>query len=359
MKVLYCTDPQLDYLADQIYDGLCAVLGWQNVFDFPPKAAYHDPGERVSYLAQNPGHEYGMEDVVGVIRDQSVDLAIVSSPRQGAVKAYRLLAERVRTPPVVILDGEDDRHIRAELAQSIGAALYFKREVKLGVLDEARGHFKWRGWLGNARSALRTHPLPFSVTGASLKPVPELDRDIDVSFVGRASHRNRVRAVRLLKQATDLHFEGGFYVDPSDRASKVAESWFGRMAAKLIGDPPARDSIRKIPPEAHLAMLHRSKTAVSVRGGGFDTMRYWEIVAAKTPLISERPDIEIPNNFEHGVHAIFCRPDLRDLPEWVRYLKNNEAERRRMADAAFAHLLAYHTTARRATYLIDLCGGAI
>ncbi len=359
MKVLYCTDPQLDYLADQIYDGLCAVLGWQNVFDFPPKAAYHDPGERVSYLAQNPGHKYGMEDLAGIIRDRSVDLAILSSPRQGAVRAYRVLAERVRTPPVVVLDGEDDRQIRVELARSIGAALYFKREFPLGTLERAGLHSKSRGWFGDARFAGRTHPLPFSVTDASLKPLPDIDRDIDVSFVGRASHRNRLRAIRLLKQATDLHFEGGVYVDSSDRASKVAESWFGRMAAKLRGDPPARGSIQKMPPDAHRAMLHRSKTALSVRGGGFDTIRYWEIVAAKTPLISERPDIEIPNNFEHGVHAVFCRPDLSDLPEWVRCLRDNEAERRRMADAAFAHLLAYHTTARRAMYLMDLCRGAI
>ena len=37
MKVLYLTDPALDYLADQIYTGLCKVLGWQNIFDFPKK----------------------------------------------------------------------------------------------------------------------------------------------------------------------------------------------------------------------------------------------------------------------------------------------------------------------------------
>ncbi|MGZ9204854.1 MAG: hypothetical protein ACXW37_12615, partial [Nitrospira sp.] len=73
MKVLYLTDAELDYLADQIYDGLCAALGWQNVFDFPRKAAYHEPGARVGYLSQNPGHSFGLEDLAGMIRDGQVD----------------------------------------------------------------------------------------------------------------------------------------------------------------------------------------------------------------------------------------------------------------------------------------------
>ena len=99
------------------------------------------------------------------------------------------------------------------------------------------------------------------------------------------------------------------------------------MAAKLIGDPPARGSIQKIQPEEYRALLHRSKMALSVRGGGFDTVRYWEIPASGALLISERPDIVIPHNFEHGVHAIFCRPDLQDLPGWVRQLRDDEPER--------------------------------
>ena len=80
MNVLYLTDPGLDYLADQIYDGLCAVLGWQNVFDFPPKAAYHEPGARVHYLAQNPGHTYEMKDLAGMLREGRLILQFFRPP---------------------------------------------------------------------------------------------------------------------------------------------------------------------------------------------------------------------------------------------------------------------------------------
>lgn len=355
MKVLYLTDPDLDYLADQIYDGLCAVLGWQNVFDFPQKAAYHEPGGRLDHLAQNPGHPYGVEDLAGMIGERQVDLAILSSPRRGAVNACRALAARVELPPLVLLDGEDDGRIRAELFRSVGAALYFKREMPVGDGGYGDAWFKSGGRSDSTDLAGRTHPLPFSVTGASLVPPPVVSRDIDISFVGRASHRKRVKAVRLLREATDLRFEGGLYVNASDRSSKVAESWFGVMAAKLMGDPPARGSIQQMPPDDYRALLRRSKMALSIRGGGFDTVRYWEIVASKTPLISEPPDIVIPHNFEHGVHAIFCRPDLEDLAGWVRRLRADEPERQRMAEAAYTHLLAFHTTERRATYLLDLC----
>ena len=74
MNVLYLTDPALDYLADQIYTGLCKVLGWQNIFDFPQKAAYHDPAARAAYLPQNPGHDASFDDLVCRIRDHRVDL---------------------------------------------------------------------------------------------------------------------------------------------------------------------------------------------------------------------------------------------------------------------------------------------
>ncbi len=355
MKVLYLTDPELDYLADQIYDGLCVVLGRENVFDFPSKAAYHEPGARLDYLTQNPGHAYGVEYLAGMIRERRVDLAVLSSPRQGAVEACRVLAERVNLPPVVLLDGEDDKQIRGSLFRSVGAALYFKREFPIGAGAWGGFRSKSTGRSDQTDLAGRTHPLQFSVTRASLIPPPDGHRDIDISFVGRASHRKRVKAVRLLKEATDLRFEGGVYVEPSDRSSKVAESWWGVMEAKLVGDPPARGSVEKMRPDEYRALLQRSKMALSIRGGGFDTVRYWEIVASKTPLISERPDIEIPDNFVHGVHAVLCRPDLSDLREWVRRLRHDEAERQRMAGAAYAHLLAHHTTAHRATYLLKLC----
>ncbi|MBX3237429.1 MAG: glycosyltransferase family 1 protein [Nitrospiraceae bacterium] len=353
MKVLYLTDAGQDYLADQIYDGLCAVIGREGVIDFPRKPIYHsEPPEGT--LSSRPC-ELALDEQASFIREGAIDLVIVSSPRQGAVKACRDLAGCVALPPVVLLDGEDDRRIRQDLARVIHAGLYFKRELPLSSVST--GHEQRRAQAGEGLAPLegRVQPLPFSVTSAELEPLPDLARDVDVSFVGRASHRKRVRAVRLLREARDIRFEGGIYAESTDRASKLTDSWFGMMAAKLRGDPPGQGSITKFGREGYRALLARSKTALSVRGGGFDTLRYWEIAASKIPLISEVPDILIPHNLEHGVHAIFCRPDLGDLVEWVRRLRDDEGERNRLAHAAYHHVLAHHTSARRATYMLDLC----
>ena len=101
--------------------------------------------------------------------------------------------------------------------------------------------------------------------------------------------------------------------------------------------------------------MGRSKIALSLRGGGFDTLRYWEIVASKTLLVSEWPDIAIPHNFEHGKHAVFCRPDLSDLMEVVRYYVQHDEEREAITANGYAHLLKYQTCEQRAEYFLDIC----
>ncbi|MET0515709.1 MAG: glycosyltransferase [Nitrospiraceae bacterium] len=358
MNVLFLTDPALDYLADQIYIGLCKVLGWRNIFDFPPKAAYHDPASRVSYLPQNPGHDASADDLICRIRDHRIDLVLVSSPRRGPLEAYHLLAKHVRFPPTILLDGEDDSRIRADLYRSVGAGLYFKRELKPSITAKRSGLRSW--WTGSQSDPdqfLRIHPLSFSVIEIPVHPPVATPPDIDISFAGRASHRKRVRAVNLLRRSADIRFEGGVYIDSRDRRSKLGESLCDVVRAKLCGDPPApvAERGRRLGTDEYQALLRRSKMALSIRGGGFDTIRYWEIVASKILLISEPPDILIPDNFEHGVHAMFCRSDLRDLPALVRRLRDDDAVRSRMVNAAFEHLTAFHTSERRATYLLDTC----
>lgn len=357
MKVLYLTDPRPDYLADQIYDGLCVVLGRDHVFDFPRRSLSYESDERGTFLFRDPGHDLTAGDVASMIRERRIDLMIVSSPRPGALAAFQSLAGQSGGPPVVLLDGEDDGQIRAELADAIGAGLYFKREYRTTAKSVNGDWLSEKTPQGDCRLDGRIHPLPFSVTAAALSAAPTDARDIDISFVGRASHRKRVRAVNLLRRMKGIRFEGGVYLDVSDRRSKLAASWLGIAAAKLMGDPRASASAQagKLGPEQYRSLLQRSKMALSLRGGGFDTVRYWEIVASKALLISEPPDIVIPHNFEHGRHAVFCRHDLRDLPAIVRRFRHDDRTRHEMVEAGYQHLLNFHTSERRAAYLLDLC----
>ena len=195
---------------------------------------------------------------------------LVSSPRRGTLEAYHLLAKHVAFPPTVLLDGEDDSRIRADVYRSVGAGLYFKRELKPSV--EARR--------SDSDQFSRIHPLPFSVMEVPVRSPVAKPPDIDISFLGRASHRKRVRAVNLLRRSADIRFEGGVYVDSGDRRSKLGDSLFDIVRAKLCGDllVPVTERGCRLDTEEYQALLHRSKMALWIRGGGFDTLRYWEVV---------------------------------------------------------------------------------
>ncbi len=357
MRILYLTDSAPDYLADLVYVGLCRVLGAGQVVDYPYKALYHDPLQRVHYAPQNPGRAYREEEVADLLSDKEFDLAILSSPRRGATMAWESLVNRGTLPPLVLLDGEDDPLLRRALFHRHRCALYFKREYRLPPVGGAGGLVRrWRASRTDATLAQRTYPLPLAVALDTLPIIPIVQRDVDVSYAARVSHPKRRQAVELLRQASGIEFHGGVYAEAEDRQSKLV-SGVSRLLIKLAGDPPVTATQRgtKLSKAEYYALLGRSKMALSIRGGGFDTLRYWEIVSSGTLLLSEPPDIEIPDNFVHGQQALFCRADLSDLPELVRYYASHDAERESIARAGYEHLLKFHTCERRAEQLLVRC----
>lgn len=358
MKILYLTDPGIDYLADQIYTGLCRVLGAEEVIDFPWKPHYHDPAHKAHFLPQNRARRHDEEEVASLLEQDQVELVVLSSPREGVIRALARFAQQI-LPPLVLLDGEDDTRLRTELFARSGCSLYFKREFPVEAQRSGRG---WLAGLrtisGQRRIDTQVYPLPFS---AILDTIPadvtQQHKDVDISYAGRVSHRKRSQAVVQLQRAQGIRFEGGVYAEATDRRSKLATNAWSSLAAKLMGDPYVSDSERgrKLSPAEYYQLLGRSKMALSIRGGGFDTLRYWEIVSCKVLLVSERPDIVIPNNFEHRRHAVFCKPDLSDLVDLVRSYVRDDAARIAMVNSAYDHLLKYHTCERRAEQFLDVC----
>ncbi len=357
MKILYLCNGAPDYLADQLYVGLCRVLGSERVIDYPWKAVYHDPCHRLEYLPQSPGIEYTAAAIESMVRDGKVDLVVLSTPKAAAGPQAEALRRSVRLPPCVLLDGEDDAEIRHELVERFRCRLYFKREYRWHPEAGLKGRLaRWRAFRRQPDLVHRTYPLPFSVIPGSVTTPGNGPRSVDLSFVARASHPKRVRAWRLLQAAGDLRCETALYAHPTDRQSKMTMG-LPRLLVKLKGDPRvsmAEQGGRMSYTDYH-QLLGRSKMALSIRGGGFDTLRYWEIVSAKTLLVSEQPGIHIPNNFQHGIHALFCKPDLSDLLALVRTYAHDETARDTMIEAGYRHLLRFHTCERRAEYLLDLC----
>lgn len=357
MRILYLTDPSPDYLADLLYVGLCRTLGPEQVVAYPYKAVYHDPLRRVHYIPQVFAHQHYEEEVTALLKDHQFDLAILSSPRPGTITAWESLARCGAMPPLVLIDGEDDATLRREMFRRYQCVLYFKREYCLRQETGVRGGGRrWSAWREDATLSQRTHPLPLAIVLETLPAIPIHQRDVDVSYAGRISHPARWKAVELLRHAPGIRFQGGVYAEAEDRQSKFL-SGFPRFLMKLKGDPvvTAAQQGTKLSQAEYYALFGRSKMALSIRGGGFDTLRYWEIVASGTLLLSEQPDIEIPNNFVHGKHALFFRPDLSDLVDLVRAYAGDARACAAMAAEGYKHLLQHHTCERRAEYLLDVC----
>jgi spore maturation protein CgeB len=72
-------------------------------------------------------------------------------------------------------------------------------------------------------------------------------------------------------------------------------------------------------------------------------------------LISDMPESVIPDDFQPGRHAVYCKPDLSDLAALVRRYLDDEPARAAIAAAGREHVLRHHTCERRAEYFLDAC----
>ncbi len=359
MRILFLCDDQFDYVSDPLYVGLSRVLGNEQVVDYPYKPLYHDPQQKNWYVAQRPGVRRSREQVLDLLRDRAFDVVCLSSFRSPCLEECARLYGKVPFPPMVFVDGADDCSIRHDIAARYPIRLYFKRDYIWSLGHPVR-RMAARWWSFRLDRSLfeRTIPLPLSIVLDALPAIGAVPKDVDVSYTGRASHPRRVKTVEILSHMDEVRFEGGIYAAADDRKYKLVHGSVRRLWTKLMDGGPAAESDRSKhkSPDAYYREIARSKIAVAIRGGGWTpSPRYYEIVAMNTLLISDAPEAEIPHNFVHRRHAVFCRPDLRDLESLVRYYLREEKEREAVVREGHAHLLKYHTCERRAEYFLDAC----
>jgi spore maturation protein CgeB len=102
-----------------------------------------------------------------------------------------------------------------------------------------------------------------------------------------------------------------------------------------------------------LEELSAGKINISLRGGGFDTLRYWEIPAVGSLLLSEPADIKIENDFVHKKTAVFCDSSVDDLVDLCKYYLKNKSEREKISKKGKEHLQQHHTDLARAKFLLN------
>ena len=102
----------------------------------------------------------------------------------------------------------------------------------------------------------------------------------------------------------------------------------------------------------YLEELKRCKVVLNFRGVGWDTLRYWEVFGLSTFLISQKPNIVIPDEFIAGKELIYCKDDLSDLIELCEYYLKDTAAREKIAKAGFLKAKESHSTEARCNYLL-------
>jgi len=344
-RVLFVEHPESDYLSAVLYMGLCELLGPDNVCDFPHKPSYHgrahtfpSPYERVvwpedmslvpaharppgplpegvaytgpfEWMVPSPSEERSMGQVLEELLTGEFDLVILASPRKYAIDALASLVQQLappRMPPTVLVDGEDYQDIRHDLVERFKPAAYCKREL-----------------LSGKTCAAALHPLPLA---CPLWPLPqeEVSKDVDVAFLGGGSSAQREEVCQALR------------------------SEFGDRFAGAVGGHVSH--------RQYLASLARARVAVSVRGHGYDTLRYWEIPAMPgTLMAADACPLVRPEPFQHGRDSLVFH-DTQDLVVHVRWALDDESRRAELARAGNEHLRRHHSAPARAAQLLKYGG---
>ena len=320
MKILYINSHSADYVQDLTYSGLVKIFGLKNVIDYKWNQKYHIPYKK---YPKNLGYISG--SFLSSLTHLSVsqfDIVLVGSAKVDCFESYLKFIDRIPTDiPVVFIDGGDQSHIGGDLTIYGRPELYneaitkrpfdmvFKREM---LIDQDYGK--------------NVFPLPMSFNMDRARKIPT-EKKYQVSFWAVESHAIRVRALDMLADQFDCNANG------TERNQKFSKY-------KRKGD-------------FYLQELARCKIVLNFRGVGFDTMRYWEVPAVGSFMISQRPKFMIPNNFEHERHVVFCQDDLSDLIGLCEYYLKNDEAREQIAVNGKNHLLKYHTDVKRAEYIIQ------
>ncbi len=306
LRVLLVLPARAHYGLDVLFDGLCEVLGEQQVVEWPWKPSLHGqaPADFTSYpcLFARDGAPRTDDDVFALLEDGYFDFVLIGHFELHTMpEAAQRLGRSLRRTPFYIVDQED------------GAADY--REHVLGVLGrrDMAGYFK--------REMLVAHDY-----GPGVWPLP----------FAYPAHRARITDAPRLQ---DVFWAG-------QRAAGMRRPYIELMEKEL-----GRRFDAHLTPEAYSAALCGAHTGLNLFGLGFDTVRYWELPAHGCLLFSERSPLRIPDNFVDGESAVFFDEPASFL-EKLRWIIASPADAARIADAGRQHFLTHHTHAERARQLL-------
>jgi len=256
------------------------------------------------------------------------DLAVLSNSHRVPTLALARLKRRVRTmPPVVYYDAGERDEFNEHWAHVFRPELVFKQILTPDV--EARGlSVPIPGY------ALRMLPLPLC------SPIAD---NLSVTL-GSA----RMEAYQGLDARASKIFDVFFWLGPS---------WGGRAAViralELFCKERELSWLGCVSHILYHLVLATSRMAVTMRGSGRDTQRYWEIPLYRTLMLADGTmGCLHPYAFEDGKNAVFYH-SVEELLGKIDFFLRETGEADRISLAGKEHLRRYHTTGSRAVFFLE------
>lgn len=321
MNVLYINIPKSDYLQEFVYTGLCKVLGTEHIKEYPWNVRTHLNHRKYPKNL----NRFSIGKLVKSVRAQCLktyDVVIVAACNPYTLQKYYEIMDTIDANiPRVFIDGGDFPKLAGDLERLGGKELYekiitkrpfdliFKREY---VLDEVYPD--------------NVHALPMCFN-YDLMPPLQNDYKYDVAFWAVETAQIRTDALNLLQDKFDC-------ADNGTVRNQVMKKY------KRKG-------------QFYLQEIHAAKIGLNFRGGGWDTVRLWELAGMGCFIISQRLNIAIEPPFTDGEEIVYCKDDLSDLVELCEYYLEHEAERARIANNARKKVEKFHTDVARAKFIIE------
>lgn len=322
MRILYFCSRHFDYQQDLIYAGLVKLLGQESVIDYPWNPKFHI---NFKPYPKNLGYSGFTIPKPFAPNFNGIDLVILASAKKDALKAYNDVLPRIADKPILFLDGGDLPEIGGDF-QRFQLGDFYKEVVRKREFDIVLK----REYLTELHQGdSRIHPFPLSFPyNLSIQSTPESEKKYQVSFWGQQNPEIRTNALRLLQDKYDCASNGTTLNQNFNTYKRKGKFYLEEIA--------------------------RCKIVLNFRGGGWDTMRYWEVPATGTFMISQKPQIVIPDNFQEGEQVVWCDDSLTDLIDKIDYFLTHTEEREKIARQSHDHLLKFHLNTHRAKTLLDI-----
>ncbi|WP_417529236.1 glycosyltransferase family protein [Marinomonas shanghaiensis] len=320
MKVLYINTSSSDYVQDLTYSGLVKKFGKKNILDYKWNPKYHIPYKK---YPKNLGYVNGsFFSFFRSIDFKHIDYVFLSSSKIESFETYLEVAPKIPSDvPVIFIDGGDSEEIGQDL-EVYGASNLYDKALSIRPFDFIfkREFFEDKTYDSNVA------PLPMSFNFDRLPKISQHYK-YDVSFWAVESHPLRTELLKKIEEKYDCYENG------TTRNQK-----FSRYKRKG---------------SFYLKELADCKITINVRGAGWDTMRYWEVPAVGGFMLSQKPKIVIPNNFENEKEVVFFKDDLTDLDDLCEYYLKNDLKREAIAKAGLRKMREHHTDEKRIEYIFE------